>query len=149
MKLKAQVKRLCAENNWLRESLAESQQLLQEAEVNLGKLKVEKEHLEFLQSQKDGPRASLDFASYDQESEMIEGKGKNNFCCQHVGIFFSSSPSSPENPLSFQPEASSNLPQDLASLGATLDYEIPEKIRMLHQLALQHVEQVSNSTATS
>lgn len=51
LKLRAQVKRLCAENNWLRESLTESQQLLQEAEVSLGKLKVDKEHLEFLQSQ--------------------------------------------------------------------------------------------------
>lgn len=51
VKLKAQVKRLCAENNWLRESLQESQQLLQEAEVSLTRLTTEKEHLEFVQSQ--------------------------------------------------------------------------------------------------
>ena len=76
LKLKAQVKRLCAENNWLRESLTESQQLLQEAEVSMGKLKVDKEHLEFLyQNQQDGPKES-DFNSYpeEQESDMIVGK---------------------------------------------------------------------------
>lgn len=74
LKLKAQVKRLCAENNWLRESLTESQQLLQEAEVSMGKLKVDKEHFEFLyQNQQDG---TMDFNSYpeEQESEMMVGK---------------------------------------------------------------------------
>lgn len=77
LKLKAQVKRLCAENNWLRESLTESQQLLQEAEVSMGKLKVDKEHLEFLQIQQGGPRGSLNFNSYteEQESEMMDEKG--------------------------------------------------------------------------
>lgn len=72
LKLKAQVKRLCAENNWLRESLTESQQLLQEAEVSLGRLKVDKEHLEFLQSHREG---SVDYNPFDeQESDMVNEK---------------------------------------------------------------------------
>ena len=58
LKLRAQVKRLCAENNWLRESLTESQQLLQDAEVSMGKLKVEKDHLEFLLGQQERPPPS-------------------------------------------------------------------------------------------
>ena len=71
LKLKAQVKRLCAENNWLRESLTESQQLLQEAEINMGKLKVDKEHLEFLHSQQAGSR---EFSAYPDEQESENGK---------------------------------------------------------------------------
>ena len=50
-KLKAQVKRLCAENNWLRKELTEHQQLLQETEISLAKVKEEKEHLGFLLEQ--------------------------------------------------------------------------------------------------
>lgn len=75
LKLKAQVKRLCSENNWLRQSLTESQQLLQEAEVSLGKLKVDKEHLEFLHSQRDGSKVMVDYNPYmdvdEQEEEPI------------------------------------------------------------------------------
>ena len=50
-KLKAQVKRLCAENNWLRKELTDHQQLLQETETSLAKIKEEKEHLGFLLEQ--------------------------------------------------------------------------------------------------
>ena len=50
-KLKAQVKRLCAENNWLRKELTDHQQLLQETETSFAKIKEEKEHLGFLLEQ--------------------------------------------------------------------------------------------------
>ena len=77
LKLRAQVKRLCAENNWLRESLTESQQLLQQAEVSLEKLKVDKEHLEFIQNQCGvSQRASADhyMEQDDHESEIVSTK---------------------------------------------------------------------------
>lgn len=77
LKLRAQVKRLCAENNWLRESLTESQQLLQQAEVSLEKLKVDKEHLEFIQSQCGvSQRTSADhyMERDDNESEIVSTK---------------------------------------------------------------------------
>ena len=45
--LRAQVKRLCSENNWLRTELADHQQLLQETEVELARVKEEKDQLEF------------------------------------------------------------------------------------------------------
>lgn len=51
----------------------ESQQLLQEAEVSMSKLAVEKEHLEFLQSQKNtsknGERLDLYVAIDEQEED--------------------------------------------------------------------------------
>ena len=47
-KLSTQVKCLCSENNWLRKSLTECQQLLQESEITLAKLREETQHIEFL-----------------------------------------------------------------------------------------------------
>lgn len=70
LKLKAQVKRLCAENNWLRESLTESQQLLQEAEISMGRLKVDKEHLEFVKNQQEQSSVLQE----EQVQEMTGGK---------------------------------------------------------------------------
>ena len=46
-KLQAQVRRLCEETTWLRKELEESQQQLQDAEVELAQLREEKEALEF------------------------------------------------------------------------------------------------------
>ena len=48
--LKAQVRRLADENNWLRKELNETQQQLQDVEVELATLKEEKEYKQFLQN---------------------------------------------------------------------------------------------------
>lgn len=93
LKLRAQVKRLCAENNWLRESLTESQQLLQEVEVSLGKLKVDKEHLEFMQHQQEGTSRVSSHSHYHytdsdlQVQELTNGKEGTwdcMYCANHV-----------------------------------------------------------------
>ncbi len=47
-KLRAQVKRLCSENNWLRDELTQAQTLLGETEIALAKTREEKEGSEFL-----------------------------------------------------------------------------------------------------
>ena len=73
VKLETQVKRLCGENSWLRKSLTETQQLLQEAEVSMSKLLVEKEHLEFLLSQKkSGSNDAHDLRSLSSVDEREE-----------------------------------------------------------------------------
>ena len=79
-KHKAQVKRLCAENNWLRLELVNHQQLLQEAEVQLAKVREEKEHLDFLlrQSKEGGdrpPREQSPSMDIDIQEEEAEGRG--------------------------------------------------------------------------
>ena len=51
-KLKAQVRRLCQENAWLREELSVTQQKFQESEQKVAQLEEEKQHLEFMQSMK-------------------------------------------------------------------------------------------------
>ena len=72
-KLKAQVKQLCVENSWLRKSLLETQQLLQESEVNASKLAVEKEHLEFLQKAGSSTGRVKLLGHYDEEPKAEEG----------------------------------------------------------------------------
>jgi len=47
-KLKAQVRRLCQENSWLRDELAATQQRLQQSEQKCATLEEEKTHLEFM-----------------------------------------------------------------------------------------------------
>lgn len=49
-KLRAQVRRLCQENAWLRDELANTQQNLQVSEQKVAHLEEEKKHLEFLNS---------------------------------------------------------------------------------------------------
>uniref|UniRef100_A0A667YX85 Kinesin light chain n=1 Tax=Myripristis murdjan TaxID=586833 RepID=A0A667YX85_9TELE len=47
-KLRAQVRRLCQENQWLRDELAGTQQKLQKSEQSVAQLEEEKKHLEFM-----------------------------------------------------------------------------------------------------
>ena len=47
-KLRAQVRRLCQENQWLRDELANPQQKLQRSEQTVAQLEEEKKHLEFM-----------------------------------------------------------------------------------------------------
>uniref|UniRef100_W5M008 Kinesin light chain n=1 Tax=Lepisosteus oculatus TaxID=7918 RepID=W5M008_LEPOC len=47
-KLRAQVRRLCQENQWLRDELAGTQQRLQRSEQSVAQLEEEKKHLEFM-----------------------------------------------------------------------------------------------------
>ena len=51
-KLRAQVRRLCQENAWLRDELANTQQKLQISEQRVATLEEEKKHLEFMNEMK-------------------------------------------------------------------------------------------------
>ena len=51
-KLRAQVRRLCQENSWLRDELANTQQKLQHSEQKCAMLEEEKTHLEFMSTMK-------------------------------------------------------------------------------------------------
>jgi kinesin light chain len=76
-KLKAQVKRLCSENNWLRKELTDHQQLLQETEIALAKVKEEKENVEFLldHHKKDGRREREQSPAMDVDDQEEETEG--------------------------------------------------------------------------
>lgn len=63
-KLKAQVRRLCQENAWLREELSVTQQKLQESEQKVAQLEEEKKHLEFMNSIKKYDDVSVFFLCF-------------------------------------------------------------------------------------
>ena len=60
-KLRAQVRRLCQENQWLRDELAGAQQRLQEREQDLVTLEEQNRHLAFMSSMR----------QYDQEDPAV------------------------------------------------------------------------------
>ena len=63
-KLRAQVRRLCQENQWLRDELAGTQQRLQRSEQAVAQLEEEKKHLEFLRQ----------LRQYDEDGHGMEEK---------------------------------------------------------------------------
>ncbi|MEQ2195754.1 Kinesin light chain 1 [Xenoophorus captivus] len=63
-KLRAQVRRLCQENQWLRDELAGTQQKLQKSEQSVAQLEEEKKHLEFMNQLK----------KYDEDLSPTEEK---------------------------------------------------------------------------
>lgn len=66
-KLRAQVRRLCQENQWLRDELANTQQKLQKSEQSVAQLEEEKKHLEFMNQLK----------KYDDDiSPAVRGSGR-------------------------------------------------------------------------
>eukprot|EP00731_Ephydatia_muelleri_P027280 Em0019g153a len=117
-KLKAQVKRLCQENNWLRQELVQTQQLLQTAEIQLAEIKEDREHSSFLLTvNKVSPVAT----SAGRERELSPSMDMDN----------------QDEATEDNPSCSSTEPGVLGGSG----YDVPEKFRKLHQLALQQVHQ--------
>uniref|UniRef100_A0A8C2I2Q7 Kinesin light chain n=1 Tax=Cyprinus carpio TaxID=7962 RepID=A0A8C2I2Q7_CYPCA len=101
-KLRAQVRRLCQENQWLRDELANTQQKLQKSEQSVAQLEEEKKHLEFMNQLK----------KYDEDV----------------------SPSVRSEP--------GHLSLDAAVAAAQQGgYEIPARLRTLHNLVIQYASQ--------
>jgi len=61
-KLRAQVRRLCQENTWLRDELANTQQRLQQSEQQCAALEEQKKHLEFMGEMK----------KYEMETTLVK-----------------------------------------------------------------------------
>lgn len=75
-KLRAQVRRLCQENKWLRDELAGTQQKLQKSEQSVAQLEEEKRHLEFMNQLKKydedlSPSVSLQRLRFQTESSYV------------------------------------------------------------------------------
>ncbi|XP_049643243.1 kinesin light chain 3 [Suncus etruscus] len=120
-RLRAQARRLAQENAWLREELEEAQRRLQASEVAVAQLEEEKNHLEFLgqlrqydppaESQQPGSPIRRDSLASLFPSEEEEKRGRGT------------------------PEADA---QAAAQQGG---YEIPARLRTLHNLVIQYAGQ--------
>lgn len=121
-KLRTQVKRLCQENVWLRDELAITQQKLQASEQSVAQLEEEKKHLEFMASVK----------KYDEIQENEDNLEKSR-TDPVVELF-------PEDETEERNNMSPTPPNQFAN-HANAGYEIPARLRTLHNLVIQYASQ--------
>uniref|UniRef100_A0A665X5Y6 Kinesin light chain n=1 Tax=Echeneis naucrates TaxID=173247 RepID=A0A665X5Y6_ECHNA len=113
-KLRAQVRRLCQENQWLRDELAGTQQKLQKSEQSVAQLEEEKKHLEFMNQLK----------KYDEDLSPSEEKDSDTSKETLDDLF-------PD-------DQDDQAPAAAAQQGG---YEIPARLRTLHNLVIQYASQ--------
>ncbi|XP_058136413.1 kinesin light chain 3 isoform X2 [Dasypus novemcinctus] len=114
-RLRAQARRLAQENAWLREELEETQRRLRASEEAVAQLEEEKSHLEFLGQ----------LRQYDAESQQPESPPRRD----SLAALF---PSEEERT---GPEAAG------AAAAQQGGYEIPARLRTLHNLVIQYAGQ--------
>ncbi|VDM98761.1 unnamed protein product [Thelazia callipaeda] len=131
-KLKAQVRRLCQENAWLRDELNSTQQKLQLTGQEVAQLEEEKKHLEYMNSIK----------KYDDQQEsdrvMEQSDSRTDNTLQDLGF----GPEEDEE-MSGQMAAQFAHPTPAHSMAASASagYEIPARLRTLHNLVIQYASQ--------
>ncbi|XP_049826213.1 kinesin light chain isoform X2 [Aethina tumida] len=126
-KLRTQVRRLCQENAWLRDELASTQQRLQSSEQMVAQLEEEKKHLEFMKTVK----------VYDQDlNDDNSSEHSRNEKPDPVVDLFADDDNDERNPMSPTPPNQLQLSQQVNA-----GYEIPARLRTLHNLVIQYASQ--------
>ncbi|XP_032413396.1 kinesin light chain 1-like isoform X1 [Xiphophorus hellerii] len=122
-KLRAQVRRLVQENQWLRDELAGAQQRLQDKEQEVVTLEEQNKHLQFMSS----------IRKYDQDEPPLDEKETSSNKESLDDLF----PAEDEEPSQIsQPHHSS-----AAAAAQQGGYEIPARLRTLHNLVIQYASQ--------
>ncbi|ESO84469.1 hypothetical protein LOTGIDRAFT_132171, partial [Lottia gigantea] len=129
-KLRAQVRRLCHENGWLRDELATAQQKLQTSEQKSAALEEEKKHLEFMNEMKKYDSMDPNMSVEEKESTVNEQSS------QSLDLGF---PDDDED--GPQPEVLSPTQPSAMAQAASGGYEIPARLRTLHNLVIQYASQ--------
>jgi len=124
-KLRAQVRRLCQENAWLRDELANTQQRLQASEQAVAQLEEDKKHLEFVNTIKK--------YDVDQEESASDVSQKEKSDDPTMDLF-------PDDDTDERGPMSPTPPSQLAQQ-ANAGYEIPARLRTLHNLVIQYASQ--------
>ncbi|XP_065562626.1 kinesin light chain-like isoform X11 [Artemia franciscana] len=126
-KLRAQVRRLCQENAWLRDELASTQQKLQASEQMVAQLEEDKKHLEFVNSIK---KYDQDVQNEESQND-VSNKEKNDD--PTVDLF-------PDED-KFDENRKMVQAQFAMVQQANAGYEIPARLRTLHNLVIQYASQ--------
>lgn len=139
-KLKSQVKRLCQENAWLRDELATTQQRLQASEQAVAQLEEEKKHLEFMNSIK----------KYDSEENADNtGGGGTGSPTSEMGVDQTVSTKDADIFGDDGEDDGRGAADNSSNAGsasqyvqqANAGYEIPARLRTLHNLVIQYASQ--------
>lgn len=142
-KLRTQVRRLCQENAWLRDELASTQQRLQASEQTVAQLEEEKRHLEFMSSvskydqdiNEDNPNEHSRTEKPDPVVDLFpdddsEDRNSKIYFLVMFNNFFNFIDLSPTPPNQLQ-----------LSQQVNAGYEIPARLRTLHNLVIQYASQ--------
>uniref|UniRef100_A0A2K5C742 Kinesin light chain n=1 Tax=Aotus nancymaae TaxID=37293 RepID=A0A2K5C742_AOTNA len=124
-KLRAQVRRLCQENQWLRDEVANTQQKLQKSEQSVAQLE-EKKHLDETPSQKKKKK-------YDDDISPSEDKDTDS-TKEPLDDLFPNDEDDPEQGIQQQHSSAATAAQQGG-------YEIPARLRTLHNLVIQYASQ--------
>lgn len=151
-KLRAQVRRLCQENAWLRDELANTQQKLQASEQAVAQLEEENKQLQFVNSLKkyddlSASTTSVASASAPDDSQRSQGDrrgGEGSSGEPPLDLGFPDEEEGGQDGLS-----SGGTPPGGGALGgggvagvcAGAGYEIPARLRTLHNLVIQYASQ--------
>ncbi|XP_077422058.1 kinesin light chain 3 isoform X2 [Vanacampus margaritifer] len=125
-KLRAQVRRLCQENQWLRDELAGAQQRLQEREQDVVTLEEHNKHLQFMAS----------IRKYDQEEAAPPDDKNTSSNKESLDDLFPA-----EDEESSQMSPSQHHHSSAAAAAQQGGYEIPARLRTLHNLVIQYASQ--------
>ncbi|XP_045480172.1 kinesin light chain isoform X4 [Harmonia axyridis] len=125
-KLRTQVRRLCQENAWLRDELASTQQRLQASEQTVAQLDQEKRHLEFMNSVR----------KYDQD--LFEDNSNENSKSEKQDPVIDLFPDDDAEDRNASPTPPNQL---TLSQQVNAGYEIPARLRTLHNLVIQYASQ--------
>ncbi|CAL7939492.1 unnamed protein product [Xylocopa violacea] len=125
-KLRTQVRRLCQENAWLRDELAGTQQKLQASEQAVAQLEEQKKQLDFMASIK----------QYDPDPSADDENAKDRQPDDPVVDLFPDDDADDRNSKSISPTPPSQFAQQVNA-----GYEIPARLRTLHNLVIQYASQ--------
>eukprot|EP00093_Oithona_nana_P008323 08323.XXX_165409_163484_1 [CDS] Oithona nana genome sequencing. len=140
-KLRSQVKRLCQENAWLRDELATTQQRLQASEQAVAQLEEEKKHLEFMNSIKkyDAEAGASESNEAGGGSPTTAGPGEKvdqTASTKDADIFGDDGDDENRSQSGHDTSTSTQYVQQ-----ANAGYEIPARLRTLHNLVIQYASQ--------
>ncbi|KAL0280664.1 UNVERIFIED_CONTAM: hypothetical protein PYX00_001888 [Menopon gallinae] len=127
-KLKTQVRRLCQENAWLRDELANTQHKLQTSEQAVALLEEEKKHWKFM-----GSIRKYDADAMNEESSSDSKSDKPKSDDPVVDLF-------PDDDAEERGNMSPTPPSQFAQQ-VNAGYEIPARLRTLHNLVIQYASQ--------
>jgi len=140
-KQRAQVRRLCQENMWLRDELASTQQKLQGSEQRVAQLEEDNKHMEFMSSIK---KYDADVAEAGEAAEAQGKEGKEDASVELFPDEDQEERSALKKGGDFGSQASlalSPTPPAQFAQQISAGYEIPARLRTLHNLVIQYASQ--------
>ncbi|CAF1320511.1 unnamed protein product [Adineta steineri] len=150
-KLRTQVKRLCQENGWLRDELASTQKKLHECEQSNASYSVELEHLKFLKDVKQYDTNDNNSSSANDLSSTNNNSGQttdlvNDLFPNDDDIYMDQQDMSGgvHQSRRFDSFADLTMSPSQSATGSflsTTGYEIPARLKTLHNLVIQYASQ--------